>query len=183
MTKPLEVATGAWVVHVVVDGLPDLYRSYRQNAALCDEFDLTASDGSLCFVGVGAVDDHWPRVLVAQRFSPGIRSGFGPGTLLAHDTSILFVGAGTRLLAYDLKGARRLWEDATDVGFWSWRQHGSTVVMAAEVELAAWSTSGEKLWSTFVEPPWSYRVHGEIVELEVMGQRSEFELCPGPGNA
>ena len=46
---------------------------------------------------------------------------------------------------------RRLSEDSADVGFWSWAQHGETVLMSAELELAAWSSAGRKLWSTFVE--------------------------------
>jgi len=29
--------------------------------------------------------------------------------------------------------------------------------MSAELELAAWRTDGTKLWTTFVEPPWTYR--------------------------
>ena len=51
---------------------------------------------------------------------------------------------------------------------------------ADKLELAAWSAVGEKLWSTFVEPPWSYRVEGDIVHLDVMGRLSSFSLRDGP---
>jgi hypothetical protein len=86
-----------------------------------------------------------------------------------------------RLLAYVLPGPERVWEDATVPGFWHWSVHRSAVLMAAELELAAWARSGEKLWSTFVEPPWSYEVEGERVQLEVMGDKTYFPVRSGPG--
>jgi hypothetical protein len=42
--------------------------------------------------------------------------------------------------------------------------------MSAELELAVWTTDAMKLWSTFVEPPWSYRVPAGQIELDAMGQ-------------
>jgi hypothetical protein len=94
----------------------------------------------------------------------------------------LFLGAGTRLLAYEGRSGRwrRSWIDETDCGFWGWRQHGDVVVMSAELELAAWSTEGAKLWTTFVEPPWSYRVAQGQVVLDVMGAVRSFDLHGGP---
>jgi hypothetical protein len=47
------------------------------------------------------------------------------------------------------------------------------------LELAAWDPQGEKLWSTFVEPPWDYRVTGDRVQLDVIGRKSDFELAQG----
>jgi hypothetical protein len=44
--------------------------------------------------------------------------------------------------------------------------------MAAELELAAWGTGGDKLWSRFVEPPWEFGVEGEVVAVNVMGSVS-----------
>ena len=52
--------------------------------------------------------------------------------------------------------------------------------MSAELEMAAWSLEGHKLWSTFVEPPWDYEVHGDRVALDVMGEKSSFNLKTGP---
>jgi hypothetical protein len=52
--------------------------------------------------------------------------------------------------------------------------------MAAECELAARDTSGKKLWTTFVEPPWSYRVEADQVLLDVMGTKSTFRIQTGP---
>jgi hypothetical protein len=48
------------------------------------------------------------------------------------------------------------------------------------MELAAWSLAGAKLWTTFVEPPWSYRTTGGQVLLDVMGKTTTFDLHNGP---
>ena len=120
----------------------------------------------------------WPFLCVAQRYC---REGGGnPGVLLLPETDILLIGAGERLLAYDLHGPTRLWEDHADTGFHEWQRHGDVVVMSAELELAAWDLRGVKRWSTFVEPPWAYRVEGGMVYLDVMGTVSSFPLLAGP---
>lgn len=51
---------------------------------------------------------------------------------------MLFLGVGERILAYDLNGPTRLWEDTADTGLLGWARHGAFVVMSAELELAAW---------------------------------------------
>jgi hypothetical protein len=120
----------------------------------------------------------WPLLCVAQHFHRA--AGCYPGILLAPETSVLFLGAGERLLAYNLQGPDRLWEDQADTGFHVWQRHEDLVVMSAELELAAWDLQGVKRWSTFVEPPWEYRVDGGMVHLEVMGIPSSFPLMAGP---
>lgn len=122
----------------------------------------------------------WPFLIVAQRYAPA-DFGFYPGIALIPETHIAFIGAGTRLLAYHLEPPQRLWEDTADCGFWCWRRHGDYVVMSAELELAAWDIHGQKLWSTFVEPPWEYFVANEEIHLDVMGQKHSFSLQHGPG--
>jgi hypothetical protein len=58
---------------------------------------------------------------------------------------------------------------------------GDVVFMSAELELAAWSTNGEKLWTMFVEPPWSYEVtDSDEVRLDVMGTITTFDKRQGP---
>jgi hypothetical protein len=32
----------------------------------------------------------------------------------------------------------------------------------------------------FVEPPWSYQVRGEEIQLDVMGKLTRFSLVAGP---
>jgi len=46
--------------------------------------------------------------------------------------------------------------------------------------MAAWNISGEKLWTAFVEPPWSHEVIVGTVRLDVMGTVSSFPLDTGP---
>jgi hypothetical protein len=99
--------------------------------------------------------------------------------LLIEETGVLFIGAGERLLAYDLSRPRRLWVDTAAIGFWSWDRHGDVVLMSAELELAAWSVEGEKLWSHFVEPPWDYALERETVRVNVMGTVTALHLSTG----
>jgi len=120
----------------------------------------------------------WPFLVVAQKFWPAV-AGFSPGVLMVPETRRLFIGAGERLLAYDIDGPRRLWEDRADTGFWHWHQHEDVVLMSAELEFAAWDTSGAKLWSMFVEPPWSYEIRGDQLQLDVMGVPSMFPIKTG----
>ena len=84
--------------------------------------------------------------------------------------------------AYELYSPRMLWEDVTDFWFFSWNRFGSYVLMSAELELAAWNINGEKLWSTYVEPPWTYSVENDSVQLDVMGRQSTFSLLRGQKN-
>jgi hypothetical protein len=158
--------------------LPGMYGQYRRRASLAEEFGMDSAEGEACFVGV-CVAHQWPLLVVAQRFEPCV-AGFDPGVLLVPETKVLFIGAGTRLLAYKLNGPERLWEDTADMGFWGWANHGEYVLMSAELELAAWDTYGRKLWTTFVEPPWNYRIEGERVCLDVMERESSFPLASGP---
>ncbi len=85
--------------------------------------------------------------------------------MLIPEVDRLFLAAGTRLLCYDLAGPTRLWEDEADTGFWHCSQSGDTVLIGAELEMAAWDVSGRKLWIRFVEPPWSHSVSGGVVTL------------------
>src|SRR6266571_2234442 len=66
--------------------------------------------------------------------------------VLVPETKLLFLGAGERILAYRLDPPTRLWDDRADTGFLGWEQHGDTILLAAELEFAAWTTAGEKLW-------------------------------------
>ncbi len=162
-------------------GLPVMAEEYAKRAALNDIFETTRDgDGDWCYV---AVSDNrkteWPFLTVTQRFSPS-QSGFAPGVILIPEAKRLFIGAGERLLAYDLDSPQRLWEDSADFGFWCWARHGDTIVMSAELELAAWDLLGKKLWSTYVEPPWGYSVLDGTLKLDVMGSKSVFNVTTGP---
>jgi hypothetical protein len=163
--------------------LPSILSGFREHAVLAEHFDLNPDEGGSgwCFVAVRREPSDWPQLVVTQRFAPAV-SGFGPGVLVVPETDTVFIGAGERLIAYSGANGdwQRLWVDVADVGFWGWRRHGDHVLMSAEVELAAWTTSGEKLWSTFVEPPWDYFVETDTLELDVMGTIQRFPVATGP---
>ncbi len=160
------------------DGLPVMLSEYQQRAALSEEFDTPDKAGSsVCFVSVGRVQE-WPFLVVTQRYSPAV-AGFFPGVLLVPETQKLFMGAGRRLLGYDLSRPARLWEDEAECGFLAWGRHGQTVLMSAELELAAWDVGGGKLWTRYVEPPWGYTVTEDIVAVDVMGTVSRVHLRSG----
>ena len=171
---------GQYTVRASIGALPLMYSNFVEHAVLNEDFGSRSGDGTALFFAVDNGSRHWPELVVALRFEPGPQSGFDPGFLLIPERHLVLIGAGTCLLAYELAPARRLWEDVADVGFWGWRRQRDIVLMSAEVEFAAWDINGRKLWSTFVEPPWSYEIRGDQVELDVMGRKSTFVLAIGP---
>ena len=172
------IAIDEYVLTCVPNGLPAMFETYVQQAALVDCINLNDRDQHCCVL-VARTSQPWPFMVVAQSFSPS-GGGFAPGLLLAPDTGRLFIGAGDQLLAYDLVAPSRIWLDRTFFGFWGWARHGDVVVLSAELELAAWTATGAKLWTAPVEPPWVYSVEGDTVFLDVMGVMSQFPLRVGP---
>jgi len=158
-------------------GLPQNYKEYTLRARLVEEFDSDEDESEKCVVAISR-GRNWPLLVVTQRCElPGI---FDPSVLLVPETRRVFVGVGERLLAYELDGPTRLWEDTTECGLLGWARHGDYIVMSGELELAAWDLHGTKRWTTFVEPPWEYRVAEGTVHLDVMGQLTSFPLNTGP---
>jgi len=173
-----QLVFGTYSVEVENGGLPEIYAEYARRATLNLEIDLESSEGTVAFFAV-ARNGGWPFLVAAFRYSPA-GHGFHPGVVIIPETDVLFLGAGTLLRAFDLLAPRQIWEDVAEVGFWSWKRHDRTIMMAAELELAAWDLEGRKLWSTMVEPPWSYTAEGGLVTLDVMGDVSRFSLEQGP---
>jgi hypothetical protein len=175
-----EVVIAPYRVQSCIGDLPDLYENYREHAQLFDEFELESADsGELSFFGVSR-GIGWPTLTVAQRYWP-YGAGFPPGVLVVPETSTVFVGAGERLLAYKLdQPPIRMWSDHAKIGFWRWSREGDYVLMSAELEFAAWTTSGVKLWSAAVEPPWDFLVTDNMVHLDVMGDVTTFSIERGP---
>ena len=172
------VCVGDYEVCCQGDGLPSMLDEYQNRAALSEDFGVADHSGSsVCFFAVRR-SQQWPFLVITQRYAPA-GYGFYPGVLLVPETHRLFIGAGRRLLCYDLSKPARLWEDEAECGFWSWSRHGTVLLMAAELELAAWNVSGRKLWSRFVEPPWEYAIAGEVVTVDVMGTISRIHLQTG----
>lgn len=109
----------------------------KKQGELVEEFELNKTD--LCCIAVSRAAESWPFLVVSQSYAPA-RYGFEPGVLIAPETDVLFIGAGERLLAYRLHRPGRLWEDIANTGFWRWSQHQEVVLLAAELEFAAWSS-------------------------------------------
>lgn len=175
-----QVSVGGYRVLASSDEWPETLASYREHARLAEDFTSADADGR-SFFSVHAAASEWPELVVTQTYAPA-GYGFPPGLLIVPETATVFIGAGARLLAYRLKPApRRLWVDEAFVGFWFWKLHGNVVVMGAELEIAAWSAAGEKLWSTGVQPPWTYEVDGDRITVNVEDESPRtFSITRGP---
>lgn len=180
MIGTFRVTCGEYEIGGTIGEPPFIYSDILKHASFHDDLRVKGDAGTLLVVTVQRESEAWPGLVASQQFHPGPSSGFHPGVIVIPESGILFIGAGTRVLAYDMKERRRLWEDTADFGFWSWNRRGDVVLMSAELELAAWDIRGRKLWSTFVEPPWSYKVNGDQLELDVMDTKSSFNLTNGP---
>ena len=116
--------------------------------------------------------DDWPTLVSTQKYTPGPSSGFSPGVLIVPETARAFVGAGQRLLCYDQHTNKRLWEDHADVGFLHWGRTKHHVYMLAEIEFAVWTASGEKRWTTFVDPPTRIECTDDNVTLHMFDNKT-----------
>jgi hypothetical protein len=179
----MQFSIGDWEVTTMVDGLPSLYNEYLSHANFVNQIELKDTDQSgVWFIGLRNVkiesNQDWPTIVIAQRYEPS-GCGFPPGALLTPDTSVLFLGAGTRILIFNLETRKLVSEDYVAVGFWGWEQHESIVLMSSELEFAAWDNNGRKLWSKSVEPPWSYKSIGNKINLDIMGQFTQFDIKTG----
>lgn len=172
-------ATIAGYIVSLAERIPDDYGSH---AALIETFAPEHTDSSSFYLAVSRGFD-WPFLCVAQWYRPDHWAGSHPGIVVVPETHLLFIGAGERLLAYDLKGPGRLWIDRADTGFHRWMRHDDIIVMSAELDLSAWDMHGSKLWSAYVEPPWEYHVEGDMVHLDVMGIATSFPLLTGPATS
>lgn len=173
----ISFAVDKYTVRVHQGDLPQLHLDYKKNAKLYDKIE-TSDEGEYSFIGIGE-RLAWPHLCVVLRYRDAAWL-FSPGVLLVPETGIVFIGGGEHALVYDLQIPRLLWNEHAHY-FWGWQRHGDVVLMSAELEFTAWTITGEKLWSTFVEPPWEYKVENGEVLLDVMDERSAFPLDAGPG--
>lgn len=172
-----------YTISGTIGSVPTIYTELIKHSRLHEDFGFKNADGTVLVVTVKSLSAKWPELIISQCFYPGPEAGFHPEVLIAPETHLLVLGAGERLLAYDLRVFRRLWEDVADTGFWSWKRHGDVIVMSAELELAAWDIEGNKLWTMFVEPPWEYDVQRSKIHLDIMGKKSIFDIRIGPKSA
>jgi hypothetical protein len=177
------IAIGPYVVRCQAVGVPSFFETLKETAALLDLDEKKPRDpgARTCFVSVTESASDKVILVATQACDPGPDGGFFPGIALVPETGVLFLGAGDTISAYDLKTPRLLWRDHAEAGFSGWARHGDVVVMSAELALGAWDIEARKLWTTFVEPPWSYAVsESGVVQLDVMGRRSSFSVLKGP---
>lgn len=163
----------------ISESLPTIFSEYREHAKLVEIFESRDTDVSQVFLAV-AKNANWPFLIVVQKRSTGAESGFHPGMLLIPETHLLFVGVEEHVFVYNLETVERMWEEQILLGFWGWERYGHYVIMSAEVEMAVWDMYGKKLWSTFVEPPWSYTLDDDSVYLDVGEKKFSFSLLTGP---
>lgn len=177
---------GDYTLIVDPDGLPpeERIKFFRMHADLYERFTFHGDDVKTCFVAVRRNTDWWPVLpfLVVQMEYKPMQLG-DPGLILLPDTGRLFIGAGRRLVCYQLEDKpKRLWESHALEEFFSWQRHGNIVMMAALDELAAWDSYGNRLWWTDKpEHQWSYHVNGDTLQLEIGTEVTEFSLETGPG--
>ena len=175
----ITVSFGNYEAYCQADGMPspEVLAEFEQRAALTERLgmEFRGADG---FCAVRRRGNEWPFLVVTQRYAPAGESGFHLGLVVVPETHRLFLGAGCRLLAYDLSAPARLWQAETK-GYWSWGRYGGVVLMAGEQELAAWDIRGGKLWSRVVEPPWDYTVDGEVIRVDVKGAVCPIALWSG----
>lgn len=173
----ISVTVDKYTIQVHQGELPQSHRDYKSKAKLYDQIE-PCDEGDHSFIAV-AEHGAWPHLCAVLRYRDASWL-FSPGVLLVPETGIVFIGGGDHALAYDLHAPRRLWNEHAAY-FWGWQRHGEVVLMSAELEFTAWTISGEKLWTTFVEPWWEYKVENGVVLLDVMDVRSTFPLHEGPG--
>ena len=117
----MRVQIGEYLVQSWLGRFPAHLDQLRRLADLADEFGPGArqadDDESPLCITVSPQFQIWPTLLVTQQVSLDV-AGFDAGVLIVPETGLVLIGAGERLLAYDLNRAERLWENHTEVGFW-----------------------------------------------------------------
>lgn len=173
---------GDYTVHASADAFPagnDVARTARLHDDLSD-------------LSLPGATHHWLALSHAGRgvlisLLLTVERNAHPGhlaTLLLPETSRLFVGLQDRLLCYDLTVPARLWAAPT---FWfhKWVRYRDFVLMVAEYELAAWTTSGSRLWSWQADWPYTLEFDGEWLTIPDPGSGAyvpagRFPLWKGP---
>jgi len=176
-TGPASTLVGSYTV-LLDTSPPFAIDMYERHAELVDHF---PNDGdSFGFVAVQAPGEDFASLVVWGRFDAA--GGRGPCVALIPETQQVFIGAGTSVVAYDRRQGQWIltWQDSAEMGFWAWSRSQDVILMSAELEFAAWTVSGEKLWTRFVEPPWTHVVQDGVVHLDVMGKQSIFPLDGPP---
>jgi hypothetical protein len=177
-THKVEVAIGRYTLICQPDSVPEDCDFYRAHASLVEEHGLSEDRRRSCLIAVRSEPIAWPFLVLSIAYTmPGWPTC---GALIVPETHKLFVGVDELVLINDLSAPVLLRKDRADFGFWSWYRHEDSVLMAAELEMAAWDIHGRKRWTAFVEPPWQHIVSEDIVHLTVLDLTCSFPLDTGP---
>src|SRR5262245_50922488 len=107
--RMITVSFGNYEAYCQADGMPspEVLAEFEQRAALTERLgmEFRGADG---FCAVRRRGNEWPFLVVTQRYAPAGESGFHLGLVVVPETHRLFLGAGCRLLAYDLSAPARL---------------------------------------------------------------------------
>ena len=134
----------------------------------------------LGFLGVTVYCDG-VAVLRVHQFYEQMSQSITPGVLIVPETNRLFIGAGSRMLAYDLTTCQRVWiEDAQNMMlFWSWLRQGQCVFALGELELAVYELDATPRFRVPVDPPWTFEVSGDVLTVETDSERRGYSMADG----
>lgn len=149
-----------------------------ENAVMIETLICEKQHGEYVFYGITDCGLS-PDLVIEGNYSPSSDAGFYPGLLIIPEEDILFFGAGDVVQVWNLAPYQKIDEYVPDCGFWSWSRSGDVVLMSGELELAGWDIKGKKLWSRYVEPPWYFTVHNDIVTTNVMDHEESFNIYTG----
>lgn len=156
---------------------PDIFDMWLKHSSFND-MDGLSKEGTPIYIGAGK-GEEWYNTVIAFRSDPIDYGGFHPGLLVAPETNTLFVGAGTVIRTYDLKQQKKRFEKELPCGFWGWIRHNDLVIMQEELQFGIYTLDGQEIWSTYVEPPWTFEIHGGLVTLNVMDEITYRDLRTG----
>lgn len=172
------VQVGTFEIYVW-DQVPGHFATLRQRTKLFEEYGLQ-SRGPGIITTVAITPQGSEPVLVVSQHRELDPQSFPLSVLVVPETGLALIGAAHRLLAYDLRGPEKLWEDHVEFGFLEFGRHDDTIVMSGELTLTAYDLQGQERWSMFVEPPWDYAVQDGQITVDVMGRVQSFGLRCGP---
>ena len=134
----------------------------------------------LGFVGVTVYRDD-VAILRVNQFYEQMSESITPGVLIVPETDRLFIGAGSRMLAYDLTTRRRLWiEDAQEMMlFWGWLRRGQHVFAMGELELAVYGLDATPRFRIAADPPWPFEVSGAVLTVETDSETRGYSMADG----
>lgn len=173
----IEFSFDKYTIAVHLDTPPDVYGMWLEYAKYLDTDDLS-KEGTSVYIGI-AQGGRWYEDIIAFNTDPVDYGGFYPGFLIIPETEILFIGAGIIIKTYDLKNHKKVFQKDTFVGFWGWQRWAEYVIMLEELEFGVYDLKGNEIWSTYVEPPWTYEINEGIVTLNVMDKLSYRNIITG----